>query len=349
MRGKPSARRLRWGEDLGAAGIPDEIDDFLRLMAGPTLFELPGQDRSRCRIVSTLLHANEPSGLRAVHRWLRSGTVPVVDARIFIGAVETALIPPGFAHRFAPGAKDLNRCWSPPTRGPEGDLARDVLADLRAAEPECLIDIHNNTGHNPPYGVTPKCGPAEFKLVSLFADRLVHTPLQLGTLVEATQDDFPSATIECGRSGDPVADEVAYKGLERYLGQSQLHLEQCDAAMTLLVDPVRVCMRPDLELAFGEGPNPAVDLTVSRDIDRHNFELLQPGAAIGWLGERGVWPVEARCERGRECSEELFVVRDGVFETRRTLIPIMMTTDRRIALDDCLFYAVQPADGRERK
>jgi hypothetical protein len=278
-----------------------------------------------------------------VHTWLRSGRVPATNTLLFVAAVRTALQPPGFAHRFLPGRIDLNRCWLGPWEGRAGEFAREVLDRIRAFGPESLVDLHNNTGHNPAYGVAPAAGAAERGLVSLFTDRLVRNNLRLGTLVEATRDLFPSVSIECGRAGDEASDGVALAGLERYLD-----LDDLDAAIaaakpvTIYEDPVRVRVRNRVELAFGDAPVDGADFTVARDIDRHNFERLTPGIPIGWLGARGVWPVEAMSEGGADISGDLFARRDGVLETRREIVPIMMTNNRRNALDDCLFYVVRP-------
>jgi hypothetical protein len=322
--------------------IPARAEDFLALLGSPVLISVKGRDTSRTRIVATLLHGNEPSGLRAVHAWLQTGHVPAVNALIFIAAIRTALAPPGFAHRSLPGRSDLNRCWFPPFEGPVGAFAHEVLRLLRESNAESIVDLHNNTGHNPPYGVGPTPGAAELNLVSFFAERFVHSPLQLGTLVEATRDDFPSVTVECGRSGDPVADASALAGLERYLSEERLELRQVRAKrMEVFVDPVRVNVREGVELAFGDSPVVGADFTLARDVDRHNFESLARGVVIGWLGTRGIWPVEALGEERRDLSRDLFEARDGVLETRRSLIPIMMTMNRRNALADCLFYVVQ--------
>ena len=75
-------------------------------------------------------------------------------------------------------------------------------------------------------------------------------------------------------------------------------------------------------------------------MDRHNFERLPPGVAIGWV-RQGIWPLLARDLEGNDLAPQLFAVRDGVLETRREVVPIMMTTDERIALSDCLFYIVR--------
>jgi hypothetical protein len=330
---------------LPKESIPATTEDFLELLAVPTLISAKGHDTSRTRVVSTLLHGNEPSGLHAVRNWLATGNIPAVNTLFFIGAVRTARRPPGFAYRFLPGRIDLNRCWLPPHTGRAGEFAGEVLRLFRQARPESLIDLHNNTGHNPPYGVSPRVGSEERNLVAYFADRVVHSPLCLGTLVEATQDDFPSVTIECGRSDDPIADAAALAGLERYLHDPRAeHLGATPPSMDVLVNPQRVTVRDGVDLAFGEGPVADAEFTVARDIDRHNFERLRPGVAIGWLAAGADWPVEALGPDGRDVSYELFAIRDEVLETRRSITPIMMTTNRRNALDDCLFYVVDPSE-----
>ena len=340
--GEELVRLLELGVDLEASALPDDVDDFLRQLGGPTLIRVRGNDSSRTRVVSTLLHGNEPSGIRAVHTWLCESRRPSVDVLIFIAAVETARMPPGFAHRFLPGRVDMNRCWLPPFEGWEGRVAHEVLRLVRQSGAESLVDLHNNTGHNPPYGVGTLPGAAELNLVSLFGKRYVHSPLRLGTLVEATCEDFPSVTIECGRSGDPGVDAVALDGLREYVGCEQLELRRVVAEdITLLIDPVRVSVAPGVELAFGDDRVEGADLTVALDIDRHNFERVAAGSAIGWLGPRGLWPVEALGETNRDVSRELFELRDGELVTRNALIPIMMTTNRENALTDCLFYVVQ--------
>ncbi len=220
-------------------------------------------------------------------------------------------------------------------------MAQQALRLMRESGAECLIDLHNNTGHNPAYGVGPYPGAAELNLVSIFGDRFVHSPLRLGTLVEATREDFPSVTIECGRSGDPTADAIAIRGLESFLSSERLELRRLEArAMQVLTDPVRVCVREGTQLAFGDGPMAGADITIALDIDRHNFEQIQAGSPIGWIGSRDVWPLYASGEAEGDLSRTYFEARGGRIVTRRPLIPIMMTTNRDNALADCLFYIV---------
>jgi gamma-glutamyl:cysteine ligase YbdK (ATP-grasp superfamily) len=332
--------RVRLLVDPPRDWIPEHVPDFLRWLGGPTLLRVRGRDRSRTRAVVTLLHGNEPSGVRAIHAYLRQGDVPAVDALFIVASVQAALEPPGFARRTAPGGGDLNRCFLPPYESDEARLAAELLGLLRAARPEALVDLHNNTGESPAYGVGPHANDAELDLLSHFADRYIASDLRLGALVEATRDDFPSVTVECGRAGDPAADAVARQGLARFLATERLGPRRHGIAV--YTDPVRVRVRPGRRLVFADAPARRADLTVCRGIDRHNFEILPGGTILGWVRDPAQWPLEARDAHGRDRAAELFALEGAELRTRCDTVPIMMTSDPSIALGDCLFYAVQP-------
>jgi len=323
--------------DLGA--VPDSDDAFLRRLAGPTAIHVPGRDRTRTRVATTLLHGNEPSGTRAMRAWLRRGEVPAVDALLVIANVAAALEPPGFAWRALPDHRDLNRCFLGPFDDRDGALAGEILAAIDDAAPEAVVDLHNNTGHNPPYGVGPSPDAHSRKLVSLFADRFVWSRLRLGALVEAGQSR-PCVTIEVGRSGDPAADAVALSGLDRYLGRDAL-FEPGTPLVQVLEMPMRARVRPGVRLAVGDAPAPGADLTLSADLDRHNFERVDAGTAIGWCSAKATELLVFDDELGRDRAVDYFVVADGRLRTRREIVPIMITTDPAIAASDCLFYAVR--------
>lgn len=344
MTGRP--QELRIFERPEAALLGATPVDFLRNLGGPAVFRIPGRDRSRARGLSTLLHGNEPSGLRALHGWLSDGVVPSIDLVIFVGAVEAALEGSGFVHRTLPGRRDLNRCFQPPFEGGEGLLASQALRLLRESGCEALVDLHNNTGHNPAYGVVTRLDAARLNLTALFARRVVHSELRLGTLVEATAGDFPGIALECGRAGDPAADAVARAGLERYAALEHLERRRVlEPGLDVLEDPIRVCARAGVRLRFGERAAEDADLTLLGDIDRHNFEWLPPGVPVGFVGPGAGWPLEAFGADGEDVSRDLFALRDGLLETRRAGVPIMMTTDVAVARSDCLFYFARPRTG----
>jgi hypothetical protein len=322
------------------ASVPTDADAFLDGLPGPALLRLRGRDRSRIRVAAGSIHGNEPSGLRAIHHVLRT-VVPAVDVLFFVGAVHAARAQPRFGHRMLPGRRDLNRCFRPPFDGEEGQLARAVLDQLRAARPEAVLDLHNNSGHNPAYAIGTAIDGPRLGLAALFGERYVCSELRLGSFVEAFDDIAPAVTVECGRAGDPAADAVACSGLTRFLQLPRLDpVLVANRLLSVFSDPVRVILRPGLTLAFASRPDPRADVTLDAGIDRHNFETLANGTRIGWARPEAGWPLEARDASETDRSRTLFEVDSGALLIRHSFTPIMMTTDPAAARNDCLFYAV---------
>ena len=134
--------RLRFVDRPDPADVPADPAAFLEALGGATAVRVPGRDRSRLRIVVTLLHGNEPSGFRAIHAWLREPSEPAVDALLVIANVEAALAPPGFANRMLPDRRDLNRCFLGPFDDADGALAREVgMAGRREIEARYALDV----------------------------------------------------------------------------------------------------------------------------------------------------------------------------------------------------------------
>lgn len=325
------------------AELPASPEAFLEALGGPALFRIPGRDRSRTRALATLLHGNEPSGLRALHAWLARGRTPAVDLLVLVASVTAALAEPRFSHRALPGRADLNRCFLQPPESWEGRLAADALAAFRAAEPEGLVDLHNTTGATPAYAVCPVLADATLHLASLFTRRYVHSDLRIGTLVEATHESFPATVIECGRAGEAEADRTALRGLEAYAEREALPSGPVPSDFDVLTRPIRVLVRPGHTVAYGAAPAPGVDLTVRADADRHNFGRVPPGETLGWVRAPDLWPITALTAEGQDVSGALFCVEGTELRARTEHVPIMMTTDPAIALSDCLFYALERA------
>lgn len=315
------------------------------MLDGPTVFRIPGRDRTRTRALVTLLHGNEPSGLRALHSWLRSGPTPAVDVLCVVAAVAAARRPPAFSHRMLPEERDLNRCFRPPFVGTGGVLAEAIVRMVRSSRPEALVDLHNNTGHNPAYGVAMRAGAPELGLVTLFAERVVLSDLTLGALTEVLADELPAVTIECGRAGDPASDAIALAGLTRFVEAVRLPLDAVPSGFQVFEEPMRVGVRPGVRLAFAEAPAVDADLTLTSGVDQHNFSLLEAGTVLGWVRPSIQLPIEARGAAGDDRAADLFEIVDDRLRTRAALVPIMMTTDIRIAVQDCLFYVVRDRAG----
>jgi hypothetical protein len=330
-----------------APDLSGSEQEALGRLGGATWWVVPGADRSRCRVVTTLLHGNEPSGFRAFRHWVAGGATPAVDVAICLCSVEAALGPPLFAHRALPGVRDANRCFAAPLDDDAGRRAGRLLELIERFRPEAVVDLHNNTGHSPAYGVGPRADTFHLGLTSLFADRFMHTDIQLGTLVEATEHIAPSIVIECGRAGDPLADATALAGLERFLLMDRLEDASARAAgVEVLQHPLRVVLAPWASLAFGDAPQGDVSVTIRRDVDRHNFSPMRAGETLGWISRDEPWPFEALGAAGDDRSRDLLALEGREVRTRREIVPVMMTTSPDIAKSDCLFYALERAGDR---
>ncbi len=327
--------------------IPEDFHEFLVGLGGPSWIECPGPSSRPARVVVSLLHANELSGARAIHGWLRSGRPAAAPTFLVVASVGTYLTPPCGSRRLLLGNPDANRCFRPPFVGSIAENARELLRRLERLRPQALVDLHNNTGRNPPYGVGCGATAAHLGLTRLFADRFMDSDLRLGALFEATTAWFPTVTIECGKVGDPLADAVALAGLGRFLSAGELDFESVDPQVQVLARPTRVQLKPGLRLAFAPAADAAADLTLLAGVDRYNFGRVDEATLLGWCSGPEL-PLVAIDAAGRDIAADLFHLEGGALWTSRSLVPIMMTQDPIVAAADCLFYAMLGVRGSPR-
>ena len=337
MAGTRVSHRLDVRDAPAPSTLADNPLTFLTSLGGPIAWRIPGRDRRRVRIATTLLHGNEPSGFLALHAWLRSGIQPAVDAICVIANVEAAALHPVFTHRSVPGQRDLNRSFHGPFDDPTGRLARALLELVEGSRAEALVDLHNNTGRNPAYAVGIRPTPESLKLTALFGRDFVWSRLVLGALLE-TVDSCPAVTIEVGKSGDDAADAVARDGVARFFGADRL-FSGALPPVRILEMPMRARVIPGRSLVMAQQPTGAADLTMPDDLDRHNFQTVPAGSRIGWTRD-GVCPLGLFDEAGRDRAADYFEVRGNELIAHRPFMPIMITADAQIAMSDCLFYIV---------
>ncbi|WP_228739283.1 succinylglutamate desuccinylase/aspartoacylase domain-containing protein [Marinobacter arenosus] len=316
--------------------------EWLDRLHKPTVIHVTGSDPSRTRAMATLLHGNEPSGLFALHRWLLEQQTPEVNMLFLLGGVYPAKIHPPLSHRQLPEGLDLNRCFKEPFEGEEGAIAHAMLAELHKAKPECLLDLHNTSGTGPAFAVTITNDAAHQALTSLFTDRLVMTDLRLGALMEYSEQEVPTVTIECGGSQDDHAHQLAYEGLIRYASRPDvLSLEQADWDVAVMRNPIRVELAPEATIEYRLEPTGQADLTFPPDIERRNFGIVSPDEPLGWVGEKGLRILTAISHNRTENLEQVLQVRDGQIYPAQAIKAFMITTNPVIAKSDCLFYAVK--------
>ena len=326
---------------LAAEALPATPDAWLAALPGPVRGTVAGADRSRRRVVTTLLHGNEPSGFRALHAWLRSGARPATDVHLFLGAVQAAQRGEGV--RMRPGDRDLNRCFRPPWDGREGALARAMLEAIEALRPEIVLDLHNTTGGTPAYAVVAEPHERTERVATLFAPRIVHTALRIGALIEAAT--APALVIECGLRANAEADTVAREGLAALLAAPDLDALPLPRLLHRIADPLRVRLVPGTRAAFGDAPAPDPSLRLPPDLDAVNFVPQPAGTTLGRVSPPAHWPLVVEDASGADRAREWFALESGALRLRRPALPLMATVDPHTAEQDCLCYlAPAPAD-----
>jgi len=323
----------------------DSPEAFIRNCAEAVMVFVEGKEQGRTRGIVTLLHGNEPSGLRALHKWLQKGEKPFCNVVCFIPSIPAALIEPVFNNRVYPGQRDMNRCFLPPYSDEPGRRAEEILQVFAEYQPECIIDIHNTSGHSPDFGVVTFQDAMHEALVSLFSDRMVITDLRLGALMETSTQKCPVVTIECGGAKDETADVVAAAGLEKYLTQPEVLKLQHGHHFDLYHHPVRLELSPDTVVAYSDSYILGTDLTVLSALDKFNFGEVGRGELIGWLGsKRGNECLSVKNAQGFNVFDTYFEVVGNQLLTAQPLKLFMITTRPDIAIGDCLLYATAESE-----
>ena len=323
--------------------LGDSALEFLHRLHGPTCIHLSGNDGSRCRAVATLMHGNEPGGFHALYELLRLGLRPAVNMICFIPSVDAAKQAPGFVYRMLPHCKDLNRCFTPPYGDTEVDrLAREMMALIESARPECVVDIHNTSGSSPSFGISTVMEPRHAALVSLFTQRMIVTDLRLGSLMERTEPDMPIVTIECGGAEDRESALLAGEGLTRFFTYNNV-LEASPAEMSLdyFHHPMRLELTEGSVIAYGEHSLLEDGVTLLPSVENHNFGHVGPDTLLGFVAGELADNLRVRNGDGIAPVGDYFRLVDGRLYPGRKLKLFMVTTNPEIARKDCMFYLTE--------
>lgn len=325
---------------------PDDIEpllsDFLGALPGPTHIQLSGRDGSRCRVVVTLLHGNEPSGLSAVHALLRQGIEPAVDIHMFIVNVAAARAQPMFSHRMLPGERDLNRCFKAPFDANAQSRLAGVLMDCwQTLAPEALIDIHNTSGLGPSFGVVTSMDPEREALISLFSHRVVMTDLVLGSVMDLSGRFCPVVTIECGGARSEESDRTALIGLTQYVSLRRvLDIKPNDVIMDYFHHPLRLELLPGASVDYGSEALLVRGVTLPPDLEQWNFNHVEPNTRLGLLTGELSEVLQARNSDGENRLLHFFYADDDYLVARVRMKFFMATNNPEIARTDCLLYFV---------
>ena len=282
-------------------------------LGGPTLFDLR-KDGEPPLFVSVLVHGNEVSGwdaVRALHRELAA-----VSALVFVGNVAAARADV----RALPGRVDFNRVWEGGDC-PEAALAAEVVGIAAAAKPRLAIDIHNNTGRNPPYAVVARADRPTLTLARTFSNLTLFATQPGGFQTRRFAEFCPAVTVEVGTPQDPASTARATAFLARLLSEG---VQRADlTTLALFETTARVTVSADTELV--------------PETQGYNFRTAPAGTVLAHAGTLSAWSAD-----GREIGTEYFRRRNGATVLNDAAAIAMYTPDLDAARLDCLCYLLEP-------
>jgi hypothetical protein len=318
-------------------------EEVLQRLGKPTLIRIPslsGDPLAPGRAVACLLHGNEDSGYRAVLNLLRQGPRYPFDLWVFIGNVRAATTDGWFAHRHLDDQEDFNRVWGiSELTNRMRRCAAAVLAELAGARLEAAVDLHNNTGDNPFYAITPMPTPDSLRLAALCADRLLIWGWRAHTLMEALAEFCPVVAIECGLPGLRAHADFASQALGRFLAADGFDAEGGPRPTETYLMLHRVVVRPEVPFSFGSHVFEEFDLVLHPGLDGHNFGMLLAGTELGHVHPEADMPLLALDMHGHDVTDRFFAIRHGDrLVVTQDVTPIMMVSNVVQARRDCLFY-----------
>ena len=322
--------------------IAPTVQEFLNQLTTPTHVKISGRDSSRCRVLATLIHGNEPSGFYALYKFLQDQIQPAVDLHILLPSITVAKATPEFSHRMLPNHRDLNRCFRPPyTDQVESLLAQQILLILTTLQPEAVIDLHNTSGSGPAFGVATHIGAEHKALVSYFTDKMVITDLHLGALMEAELSSGPIITIECGGAKDHESHILAYHGLLNFAQAEEVLTPMPHSpGIEIFHHPIRVELQPNTSLDYDDDWVEDRDLTLVNHIEDFNFGIVDEHTTLGFIKAGDLNKLSAKNSQGLELIDHYFQIVNDQLRPRQQLKLFMITTNAEIARNDCLFYFV---------
>ena len=312
--------------------------EVLSRLQDVSVFDVAGQDNTRWRAVSVLIHGNEPSGFYAMCRYLHSAAIPAVNLRFIVASVSAAKTAKWFSQRYIEGERDLNRCFALDDNQADTLRAQRIVKAIREVSPECVVDLHNTSGQGPAFAVALQKDLATRKLAGLWSDYLIHTGLRLGSLMEQ-EFDCPTLTIECGGSDDAKSHQIAYQGICR-LAISET-LDECAFPAQVLSHPMRVELRPGMSLSYANQRQHLTDVCIHQQVTQYNYDGVEQGDLLGWINGADLSVFRVRDEMGNDLHLDLFTLDNNQVRFNQSLHIFMATTSVKAASEDCLFYCVK--------
>ncbi len=232
--------------------------------------------------ISILLHGNEFSGLQIMQEILKKyqttdGYKLPRSIWLFIGNVDAAQM----GVRLRDGQIDFNRAW-PGTPDPTSDTAiliQEVMNIITQDELFASLDLHNNTGQNPPYGCISVVNEKNKYLSSFFNHIAMVFQSPKGVSTMAFDDICPAITLECSTPGNEPAIKRAFELIDDLMHMDHFPEKPLPAHdLQLVKNSATIKINADVTFCFEDdeySDTLAIDLTLVKNFDHHNFTQLE--------------------------------------------------------------------------
>lgn len=346
---------INYLQDPSWQDLHASYEHFLLSMTGPTIIDITGLNPNKCRVITTLLQGNEPSGLIALHRWLTSrdtNELPKTNLRFIICSVEAACVRPLLSKAFIDGSKNINRCFGNGVLDEtqigqqkgyydRAQLIKDAIAEVK---PEVVIDLHNTASPCPTFAVSSVITTDTISLTAFFSQTLILSNLRLGSLIEQNFS-CPSILIECGGRIDEQAHEVAYAGICHIANYEYIDNAQ-QKSVEIIYLPFRLKVKESINLSYAERDEGYSGVTLKKNIDCFNFGGANQGEMIGWIDGNGLENLQLLNNHGCNVIDDYFYIRENQLVCKQNLRLFKATSDKEAALNDCLFYVVKQMNNK---
>ena len=213
------------------------------------------------------------------------------------------------------------------------------MQKITESELFAAIDLHNNTGKNPPYGCITAVNEKNKYLSSFFnhIGMVFHIPKGVSTM--AFDDICPAVTLECSTPGNRLGIDKAVALIDDLMHMDHFPDKPLPSHDLQLVKNIAV-LKIAKGVNFGfEDEEGIFDLTLIENFDRHNFTRLETSEVFARTTLDK--PLIATAEDGRDLTDELISNNNGAISLKKPLMPAMITLDKHIIIQDCLCYLLE--------
>ncbi|MCK4975139.1 MAG: succinylglutamate desuccinylase/aspartoacylase family protein [Sulfurimonas sp.] len=318
--------------------------DIKKVFDKPTLIHLSGK-KSSALFVSILLHGNEYSGLEIMQDILKkykttNGYKLPRDLWIFVGNVDAAEL----GLRLLDSQVDFNRAWpgTPDADNDTASLIQEVIDTISKEELFAAVDLHNNTGQNPPYGCISNVNEQNKYLCTLFNHIAMVFKMPKGVSTMAFDNICPAITLECSTPGNIPAKEKAFALVDALMHMDHFPQKQvAEHDLQLVQNSATVKINEDVTFCFEEDihSDEETDVVVVKNFDHHNFTDLEKGEVFAFTKVQK--PFIVTSPEGEDITDMILQNDNGAISLKYALMPAMISMDKKIVLQDCLCYLLE--------